>query len=167
MNPENRRKLTHSITMAAQAALKARGHATPIDVLLGIGWLDAKAHAAWRNGQIPCLERVVQANLSRISTAMHLFRQWAASQGLKPSETHYKHRSHTLRFSKYGNPAVERLYRTHWVAPALSKTKRERRQEEARVEERIAPSPPEERAWQRCRELDVTGAAESSTGSSC
>jgi hypothetical protein len=144
MNPENRRKLAHRVTMAAQAALRARGYAAPIDVLLAIGWLDAEAHARWRGGQIPYLERVVQANLSRISTAMHLFRQWAANQGLKPSETHYRHKSHTLRFSKSGNPSVERLYRTHWVSPTLSQMKRKRRQGEARAE-RTAETKGEER----------------------
>jgi hypothetical protein len=41
---------------------------------LGIGWLDAGAVERWRRGQIVYLERVVQANLKRISEAMKLFR---------------------------------------------------------------------------------------------
>jgi hypothetical protein len=114
-----------------------------IDVILGIGWLGTDAHARWRKGQVPYLERVVHANLKRISTALYLFRKWAAEQGLKPSETHYKHRSHTLRFSKSKKHSVERLYRTHSVSPTRSKMKVERRQKEPCVEESIPASTPE------------------------
>ena len=32
-----------------------------------------------------------------------------------------------LRFSKSGNPAIERAYRTHWVSPELSERKWERK----------------------------------------
>ena len=128
MKPENRRKLAHRITLAAQAALTARGYVSSIDVLLGLGWLDADAVARWRKGQIDYLERVVNANLARISTAMGLLRQWAAERGLKPSETVYRHRSHHLRFSKSGSPSIERLYRTHWVSPTLAASKPARRE---------------------------------------
>jgi len=31
-----------------------------------------------------------------------------------------------LRFSKSGNPSIERAYRTHWVSPQLSERKRQR-----------------------------------------
>jgi hypothetical protein len=34
-----------------------------------------------------------------------------------------------VRFSKSGQPAIERLYRTHWVSPELSELKRQRRAE--------------------------------------
>jgi hypothetical protein len=75
------------------------------------------------------LERVVTANLSKISKAMRFFRGWARRRELKPSETAYVARSRghaTLRFSKSGNPSIERAYRTHWVSPKLSERKRER-----------------------------------------
>ena len=128
MTPENRRKLADRVSTAAQATLAARGHVSSIDVLLGLGWLDADAVARWRKGQIDYLERLVNANLARVSTAMGLLRQWAAERGLKPSETVYRHRSHHLRFSKSGSPAIERLYRTHWVSPTLAASKPARRE---------------------------------------
>ena len=34
-----------------------------------------------------------------------------------------------LRFSKSGNPGIEKAYRTHYVSPALSKRKRAKLQE--------------------------------------
>jgi hypothetical protein len=107
---------------------------SPLDVLLGIGWLDAGAVKRWRQGQIDYLERVVQANLSRISEAMKLFRSRTARKGLFASETDYVARTaqrQRLRFSRSGNPTIERLYRTHWVSPELSEKKRERLAEKA------------------------------------
>ena len=60
---------------------------------------------------------------------MRLFRAWARSQNLKPSETAYVARARgraTLRFSKSGKESIERAYCTHWVSPQLSAHKRER-----------------------------------------
>jgi hypothetical protein len=78
--------------------------------------------------------RVIQTNLSRISEAMKLFRSWAETKGLLASETEYVGRAPQrpiLQFSRSGHPTIERLYRTHWVSPALSERKRERLVEKA------------------------------------
>ena len=134
MIPKNRQRLADRVTKAAEAALAAQGYVAPLNVLLGIGWLDADRVKRWRRTQIHYLERVVQANLRRISEAMKLFRAWAQAKGLRPSETVYV--AHVrgrppLRFSKSGHPTIERLYRTHWVSPKLSERKRERLEEKA------------------------------------
>lgn len=73
----------------------------------------------------------MHASLPKLSTAMRLFRRWAQARGLVPSETGYIARTRDrrpLRFSVSGATEIERAYRTHWVAPELSATKRERRQ---------------------------------------
>jgi hypothetical protein len=129
MNPENRRKLRERVIRAAEAALATQNYVSPIDVLVGIGWLTPGTVRRWRQGQIDYLEGVVQTNLARISEAMKLFRSWAAAKGLVPSETDYIARQpgrRTLRFSKSGNPTIEKLYRTHWISSELSERKRER-----------------------------------------
>jgi len=134
MHPHNRKKLDDRVTRAAEAALAHQKYVSPVDVLIGIGWLDPDALERWRKGQVAFLERVVQANLSRISKAMKLFRSWAAKKGLTPSETAYvaRRRSRqTLRFSKSGNPSIEKLYRTHWISGELKQKKRERLAENA------------------------------------
>jgi len=134
MHPQNRKKLTARVTRAAEAALAAQKYVSAVDVLVGIGWLHTGAVKQWRQGQIDYLERVVQTNLSRISEAMKLFRVWATEKGLFASETAYVARTpsrQTLRFSKSGNPSIERPYRTHWVSPELSEKKRERLAEKA------------------------------------
>jgi len=134
MNPNNRNALAQRVVNAAEAALAAQGYASSIDVLVGIGWLDAKKVEQWRRGQIDYLERVVQSNLPRISEAMKLFRSWAARRGLYASPTSYiarRPRRQTLRFSRSGDPTIEALYRTHWVSQELSERKRQRLAEKA------------------------------------
>jgi hypothetical protein len=132
----NRQTLPGHVARVAEAALAAKKYVSPIDILSGIGWLDADALQRWRKGQVDCLERVVRSNLPRISAAMKLFRAWARAKGLNPRETHYvahtRHRP-TLRFSRSGAPTIERLYRTHWVSPALAEEKRKRLAERALV----------------------------------
>jgi hypothetical protein len=123
MTPNNRKALAARVVRAAWAALSAKGYVSPIDVLVGVGRLAPDAVERWRRGQTDYLERVVQANLSRISEAMKLFRAWAAAQGLSASRMEYlTRRPHhrALRFSKSGHPTIETSYRTHWVSPKLA-----------------------------------------------
>src|ERR1700719_1564928 len=150
MGPENRRKLADRVIKAAEASLAAQNYVSPIDVLLGIGWLDPGAVQRWRQGQIDCLEGAVQANLSRISEGMNLFRSWASAKGLLASETHYVARTpqrQTLRFSRSGNPKIEKLYRTHWVSRELSERKRERLAEKASRAPELVVIQPLNDAW--------------------
>jgi hypothetical protein len=125
----NGSKLEERVTRAAEAALAEHKFVTPIDVLVGIGWLEPRRVDEWRQGRVEYLEAVVNASLAKISTAMRLFRRWASARSLKPSETEYVSRSRgrrPLRFSKTGDQAIERAYRTHWVSPELSDRKRAR-----------------------------------------
>lgn len=129
MSRKNRKPLDERVVKAAEAALAARGYVSPLDVLLGIGWLNPSVVESWRRGQIDYLERAISSNLPRISEAMKLFRSWAGGRGLSQSVTSYVARTprrQTLRFSKSGNPTIEDLYRTHWVSQELSQRKRER-----------------------------------------
>jgi hypothetical protein len=159
MNPENRSKLAGRVVNAAEAALAARNYVSPVDVLVGIGWLDPGAVKRWQQGQIDYLERAVQTNLSRISQAMKLFRSWATAKGLIASATAYVARTpsrQTLRFSKSGNPTIEKLYRTHWVSGELSQRKRERLTEKASRAPELVVTQPLNAAW-TCHRCGGTG----------
>jgi hypothetical protein len=134
MSRKNRTALAGRVVRAAEAALAAQGSASPIDVLVGIGWLDVGAMERWRRGQIDCLERAIQPDPSRILEALRLLQSWASGKDLSGSPTDYVARTaqrQTLRFSQSGDPAVEALYRTHWVSQQLSEKKRERLAEKA------------------------------------
>jgi hypothetical protein len=145
MSRKDRPPLADRVVRAAEASLAAQDYVSPIDVLLGIGWLDPNTARRWQQGQIDCVEEALQTNPARIAEAMDLLRSWATDKGLLPSETDYIARTpqrQALRFSRSGDPAVERLYRTHWVSSALSERKRERLAENAsRAPELVAIIP--------------------------
>jgi hypothetical protein len=50
MTPENRTKLADRVIRAAETALAARHYVAPVDVLVGIGWLDGGTVQRWRQG---------------------------------------------------------------------------------------------------------------------
>ncbi len=129
---EHRPSLDARVVRAAEAALAAQGYVSPIDVLIGVGWLTPQAVDQWRQGRAEDLERVVQVNLHKLSAAMAIFRRWAGGRGLHPSETAYVARTRDrrqLRFSRSGDAGIEAAYRTHWVSPELSEAKRRRIEE--------------------------------------
>ena len=159
MSRKNRNALADRVVRAAKAALAAQDYVSPIDVLVGIGWLDARTVEHWRRGQIDCLERAVQTNLPRISEAMKLLRSWATERNLSASPTHYVARTpqrQTLRFSRSGDPAIEALYRTHWVSQELSEKKRERLTEKASRAPDLIVVRPLNREW-TCHRCGGTG----------
>jgi hypothetical protein len=123
-------QLNKRVVSAAEAALAHKQYVSAIDVLTGSGLLQPAHVESWRRGRIDFLERAIQANLKKISQSMAMFRQWALEKGLRPSETGYVRRTRNgtldLRFSKSGDPAIEKNYRTHYVSPALSERKQER-----------------------------------------
>ncbi len=134
MSRKNQIPLADRVVKAAETALAAQDYVSPIDVLLGIGWLDASTMERWQRGQIDCLEGGMQVNLPRILEALKLFQSWATRKGLSASPTDYVAggpQRQTLRFSRSGEGAVEAMYRTHWVSRELSEKKRERVAEKA------------------------------------
>ena len=143
MHPDNKRALEHRVTSAAEAALAHHHYVSAIDVLTGMGLLAPAQVLDWRKGRIDFLERVMHANLKKISLSMATFRQWAQAKGLKPSETGYvrwgRGQKVELRFSKSGDPGIERSYRTHFVSPDISeRKKREMEERLSRPPERVA-----------------------------
>jgi hypothetical protein len=146
--------LEQRVTRAAEAVLAEQQFVSAIDVLLGLGWLAPSHLDQWRQGRVECLERVVQANLSKLTVAMAVFRRWARGRGLDPSETDYVARTRDrrrLRFSVSGDATIERAYRTHWVSPDLSKRAVER---QSRPPDLLVISPVGE--W-TCRSCGGTG----------
>jgi hypothetical protein len=141
----NRGEIDRRVVRAAEAAFAKRRFVTAIDVLVGVGWLEPRWVDEWRQDRVEYLERVTVANLGKVSTAMRSFRRWAQARGLKPSETAYLARTRDrrpLRFSKSGDPGIERAYRTHWVSPELSEKKRARlAARESRPPELVVVSP--------------------------
>src|SRR5207249_480586 len=159
MHPKKRMMLDERVRRAAEAALAAQGYVSPLDVIVGIGWLDRGTVKRWRQGQIDCLERAMQVNLSRIAEGLRLLRTWATAKELVANETDYVARTPqrpTLRFSLSGKATIEQIYRTHWVSPALSEKKRERLAQKASRAPELVVVQPLNTEW-RCHRCGGTG----------
>jgi hypothetical protein len=148
------RGIEDRVARAAEAALADREFVAPVDVLMGVGWLQPGVVDRWRQGRVEYLEAAAQVDPSKLSAAMAAFRRWTERHGLQPSETDYVARTRDrrrLRFTSTGDPAIERAYSTHWVSPELSERKRERlRQRESRPPDLVVISPIRDWACAEC-----------------
>lgn len=121
------KEMIGAVHSAVYHQCQRRGYAAPAEVLIDIGVLPKKKYEDWRYGRISYLESACTVNLRKLSWIMHQIRSYAIQSGLKPSFCYYKQwgvkklsgQGHKpvipLRFSKSGNPEVERWYATHYV----------------------------------------------------
>ena len=110
--------MVEKVHNAMDQQCRSRGFVAPVDVFMDIGVLDKKKFEDWRRGRIPYLEAVCSGSLHKLTEIMKVVRKYASQKGLKPSVTDYRQwgaKSRVLRFSKYGNPNVEKSYATHYV----------------------------------------------------
>lgn len=94
-----------------------RSYAAPVDVLMDIGLLDKKELDDWRRGRTPYLEAVCKGNLHKLSAITREMKSYARSKGWKENITEYRQwgsKSRVLRFSKSGDPNIEKTYSTHY-----------------------------------------------------
>jgi hypothetical protein len=121
-------KLERRVVAAAAATLARQKYVSPLDVLMGIGWLNGNLVDDWRRGRVEHLDAAVAVAPDKALAALDVLRGWAAAEGLTATEVEYPASTldrRPLRFSAEGSAEVERGYRTHWMSPDLSETKRE------------------------------------------
>jgi hypothetical protein len=159
MGRTNRRPLAERVAESAEASLAAQSYASPFHLLLGLGWLDPNSARRWLQGQVECLEGVMQVNPARLAEAMALLRSWAAAKGLPPSEAQYVARTPqrpALRFTRSSDPELERQFRTHWMSNEISEKKRERLAEKAKSPPELVVIQPLNDDW-KCHRCGATG----------
>ncbi len=71
MVPKIQRPLTDRVKEAAEAALAAQHYVSPIDILVGIGWLAPVHVEEWRKGRLPFLEMLLQVPPQKRTQAIH------------------------------------------------------------------------------------------------
>lgn len=119
-------ELIGNVCNSMRRQCQERGYATPVDTLIEIGALPEKEHLAWRYGQVPYLEKVCTLNLRKLNVVLREMKSYAEFKGWKPSYCCYKqwgvkkkfgHKRPVvpLRFSKSGDPVMEKRYSTHYV----------------------------------------------------
>ena len=102
------------VSRIAEATLAEQQFVTPIDVLIGLGWLAQPNVDRWQAGRISSLDRCIQVDSVKILAAIDALRDWAQNQSLKAWETDY----HELRFTADGVAAIEGAMSTRWAAAA-------------------------------------------------
>lgn len=122
----NHRELEIAALAAADHCLKARGYIALDEVFLAMGKLETKCLEDWRFGRVPYLERVIRLNLSQINAVCRAVHASANRGKLKPSWTAYvtrgKNAGRPLRFTKSGDPRLERAWATRHVRTQSRKT---------------------------------------------
>ena len=115
----NRNEIERAALNAADLCLKSKGYIALADVFREMGKVDPKQWEDWRFGRIPYLERVIRLNLSQINGVCRTIHASAKRGDLKPSWTGYhrwgKGPRVTLRFTKSGDPKLEKAWATHYL----------------------------------------------------
>lgn len=114
---------------AAEKALARQGFVSPVDVCLGLGWLQDCNVDDWRHGRADDLEDFLPVHDNRlIDIHVHLY-NWATGHGLQRTEAEYISATRSrrqLRFLRDGHPPEESAWRMRWISPDLEDRKRER-----------------------------------------
>ena len=115
----NKIEIIKKTRAVAAELLQERGYIAPVEVLIKMSVMSAKAYDDWRMGRIPYLEKVTACGLGKLNTILKSLHSFAAEHGLKPSLSVYnkwgKGQKIRLRFSKTGSPYMEKLYATHYI----------------------------------------------------
>nr|WP_234897812.1 DUF2293 domain-containing protein [Mycolicibacterium vanbaalenii] len=130
------------VARIAESALAEQQFVTPLDVLIGLGWLAQPNVERWQQGRVSSLDRCVQVDRDKTAAALAVLQSWARDHGLQPWDTDYG----DLQFTDGGDHEAERTFRTRWAA---------------------AEAPAPEAPKKRSRELAVIAALSSWTCSSC
>ena len=117
----NNVELKCKVWSVAGDILKEKNSISFVDMLMKMEVLSYKDYEDWRFNRIPYLEKVCKTNLHKLSLIMKEIRVYAEEHQLKPSLTAYyqwggKGKRIPLRFSKYGDPNIEKAYATHFFA---------------------------------------------------
>ncbi|GHF81905.1 hypothetical protein FHX82_004592 [Amycolatopsis bartoniae] len=120
-------KLQRRVAEAAEAVLRKQKYVAPVDVLVGLRWLQASAVEEWRRGRPGSLAERLPVDGVKVLTAFEHLRDWARGRGLQPSEAAYLAGTRDRRplvFTE--DESLQRVFRTHWVSPDLSEKQREK-----------------------------------------
>jgi len=117
------------VATAAGQALARQKFVTPVDVCLGIGWLNSSNVDSWRHGRVPSLEYFLPVQDDKLTQFLEYLRRWADTEGLERGEADYVSATRDrrpLRFTSHAASEAERAWRTRWIPAGLPATTRER-----------------------------------------
>jgi hypothetical protein len=152
------RNLHNRVVGVAEKVLAKQKYVTPLDVTLGIGWLQQPNIDAWRQGRVDSLDEILPIAPDREAAFLEYLAGWATAKGLRPQHADYLTATRDrrpLRFSGVGEAAREAAWRTHWVAPDLTQAQEERiTKKQAAVPDLVVVSPSKEFTCADCGAAD-------------
>ena len=107
MSAEPNKSLMARVERAVAALLERDGRLTYLSLLAELGVLTPGDVEAWRAGHVPCLEKVIRTNLTKLTRIQTAVRRIARARGL---DRHVQRAPRGRRYSKTGNPFVEEEY---------------------------------------------------------
>lgn len=107
MPPEPNKALTQQVKTAMASVLARDGVLTYPTLLIELGYMLPRDQEAWRSGQVPYLEQVVRANLTKLARIQTAVRRQARAQGLVRL---VQRQPNGRRYSKNNHPFVETEY---------------------------------------------------------
>jgi hypothetical protein len=117
------------VEAAAAAALAKRKFVTPLDVCVGIGWLQESNLDDWRRGRVDDLEYFLPVHDERLVKLIIYLGEWAQARGMTRTETDYiaatRDRSQ-LRFFTDEEPILEAAWRSQWISADVPAERRDR-----------------------------------------
>jgi hypothetical protein len=158
----SREKARAAARKAVAEVLREKGCVTMVDVLVAMGRLTPARVEDWRFGRVPDLERVVQGSLARLSAIGREVRAACEAMGLEPSVTEYRSwgrgPERPLRFSRSGEPAIERAYSVLWTSEAFRRGTHQEAPKAPAPKVRppvLQPNVPVEKDPERVRQLEA------------
>lgn len=115
------------VEQAADAILKAKGSAGPLELMLQLGWLAPSHFQRWQKGIIPTLLDLMQVSPEKRGKAFRHFEQWARDRRLKPVQIPYIRSTPggevPLTISPGNDPITEQFFQTHYIPEDLPEKK--------------------------------------------
>ncbi|MFT5103865.1 MAG: hypothetical protein ACI86C_001525 [Candidatus Latescibacterota bacterium] len=115
----SRKDLEKKLNSITGELIQEKGYICYVDVFQKLGYLDKTDYEAWRMRKTPYLEKCIKINLGKINFILKQVEESSNMGKLKASFTAYKSWGKgskiDLRFTKSGNPSLERVFSTHFV----------------------------------------------------
>ena len=119
VNTYRKDKYYSSVAKATTKVLTRDDVLCPVNILMEMARLSKNNYEAWRKGQVPYLERVIEGNLSKTNRILRIIGFHAHDLNLVPSQNVYhqwgKGKKRVLRFSRSGDPNIENAYSRHYI----------------------------------------------------
>lgn len=114
MSKQPNKLLTKRVNSAINAVIYRNKQLTYPDLFIELGILSAKDFSAWKTGQVPFLEKVVQSNLTKLARIMTAVRRFARENHLERTISPQPRKP----YSKTAMDFLEEEYKAVYRAPS-------------------------------------------------